>query len=34
MEELNKAPGPNCIRLGDVAPDFEAETTMGKIKFH
>ena len=23
-----------CIRLGDIAPDFEADTTMGKIKFH
>ncbi|EIW73318.1 thiol-specific antioxidant protein 3 [Tremella mesenterica] len=22
------------LRLGDVAPDFEAETTAGKIKFH
>jgi alkyl hydroperoxide reductase subunit AhpC len=22
------------IRLGDTAPDFEAETTQGKIKFH
>jgi alkyl hydroperoxide reductase subunit AhpC len=22
------------IRLGDIAPDFEAETTQGKIKFH
>jgi len=22
------------IRLGDIAPDFEAETTMGKIRFH
>ena len=22
------------IRLGDIAPDFEAETTEGKIKFH
>ena len=22
------------IRLGDIAPDFEAETTMGPIKFH
>jgi hypothetical protein len=26
----NKAP----LRLGSVAPDFEAETTHGKIKFH
>jgi alkyl hydroperoxide reductase subunit AhpC len=23
-----------AIRLGDTAPDFEAETTQGKIKFH
>jgi alkyl hydroperoxide reductase subunit AhpC len=23
-----------AIRLGDVAPDFEAETTAGRIKFH
>ena len=22
------------IRLGDIAPDFEAETTQGRIKFH
>ncbi|MEZ7506288.1 peroxiredoxin [Flavobacterium sp. Arc2] len=22
------------LRLGDIAPDFEAETTMGEIKFH
>lgn len=22
------------IRLGDIAPDFEADTTQGKIKFH
>jgi alkyl hydroperoxide reductase subunit AhpC len=22
------------IRLGDIAPDFQADTTMGKIKFH
>jgi hypothetical protein len=21
-------------RLGDIAPDFEAETTLGKIHFH
>ena len=23
-----------ALQLGDVAPDFEAETTVGKIKFH
>ena len=23
-----------ALRLGDVAPDFEAETTEGKVKFH
>ncbi|WVQ80935.1 hypothetical protein IAT38_003042 [Cryptococcus sp. DSM 104549] len=23
-----------ALRLGDIAPDFEAETTHGKIKFH
>jgi alkyl hydroperoxide reductase subunit AhpC len=23
-----------ALRLGDIAPDFEAETTMGKIRFH
>ena len=22
------------LRLGDIAPDFEAETTKGPIKFH
>ena len=22
------------LQLGDIAPDFEAETTEGKIKFH
>ena len=22
------------LRLGSTAPDFEAETTIGKIKFH
>src|SRR5258706_3678214 len=22
------------LRLGDIAPDFEADTTEGKIKFH
>ena len=22
------------VRLGDVAPDFEAETTTGNVKFH
>ena len=25
---------PKYLRLGDVAPDFEADTTQGKIKFH
>jgi hypothetical protein len=24
----------NCIRLGDIAPDFTAETTDGEIDFH
>src|SRR5213592_3590143 len=23
-----------AIRLGDIAPDFEADTTDGKVKFH
>ncbi|MGV1048672.1 MAG: peroxiredoxin, partial [Solirubrobacterales bacterium] len=23
-----------ALQLGDVAPDFEAETTAGPIKFH
>jgi alkyl hydroperoxide reductase subunit AhpC len=23
-----------AVRLGDIAPDFQAETTEGKIKFH
>ncbi|MFX8270355.1 peroxidase, partial [Acinetobacter baumannii] len=22
------------IRLGDIAPDFEQDTSLGKIKFH
>ena len=22
------------VRLGDIAPDFEAETSQGNIKFH
>ena len=25
---------PGSINLGDVVPDFEAETSMGPIKFH
>jgi alkyl hydroperoxide reductase subunit AhpC len=24
----------NCLRIGDTVPDFEAETTCGKISFH
>lgn len=24
----------NVLRLGDIAPDFTAETTMGKVSFH
>ena len=28
---LSKMPGMN---LGDTVPDFEAETSMGPIKFH
>lgn len=24
----------SCVLIGDIAPDFEAETTMGKISFH
>ena len=24
----------STLRLGDIAPDFEAETTLGKIRFH
>ena len=23
-----------CLKLGDVVPDFEAETTSGKVSFH
>ena len=23
-----------AIRLGDIAPDFEADTTQGKVRFH
>lgn len=30
MAEARAAP----LRLGSIAPDFEAETTIGKIKFH
>src|SRR6185503_9117220 len=26
--------GPVGLRIGDTAPDFEADTTQGKIKFH
>ena len=25
---------PKAIRIGDVAPDFKAETTTGDINFH
>ena len=25
---------PGSLNLGDVVPDFEAETSMGPIKFH
>jgi len=25
---------PHCLRIGDIAPDFEAETTEGRIRFH
>ena len=25
---------PSTLRLGSIAPDFEAETTQGPIKFH
>ena len=25
---------PVILRLGDIAPDFEADTTMGRLKFH
>jgi len=25
---------PMALQLGDLAPDFEADTTIGKIKFH
>jgi len=27
-------PRPDPLRLGSIAPDFEAETTQGPIKFH
>ncbi|HEY6451749.1 MAG TPA: peroxidase, partial [Steroidobacteraceae bacterium] len=23
-----------ALQLGDIAPDFEADSTVGKIKFH
>jgi thioredoxin-dependent peroxiredoxin len=29
-----KGAGPMALQLGDVAPDFEADTTEGRIKFH
>lgn len=32
MADYKKPEGP--LRLGDKAPDFEAESTHGKIKFH
>ena len=32
MVEAQTAPAN--IRLGDIAPDFEADTTQGKIRFH
>src|SRR5258707_4608301 len=35
---MDRAPGHETrrcdMRIGDEAPDFEAETTEGKIKFH
>src|SRR5882724_8354281 len=33
-QTLQKAEDTMSIRLGDVAPDFEADTTQGKINFH
>ena len=29
-----QAPPKGYIRLGDIAPDFTAETTVGTIRFH
>lgn len=31
---INQKNKPMAIRLGDTAPDFEAETTSGTIRFH
>ena len=25
---------PKAVRIGDIAPDFKAETTTGDINFH
>jgi thioredoxin-dependent peroxiredoxin len=31
---VEKGPVPVTLQLGDTAPDFEADTTEGRIKFH
>jgi hypothetical protein len=34
LNENEKEAYPMALQLGDVAPDFEADTTEGRIKFH
>jgi thioredoxin-dependent peroxiredoxin len=34
MSEKRERSGKMALKLGDVAPDFEADTTQGRIKFH
>lgn len=33
-QKVEEAPKMSALRLGSVAPDFEAKTTQGPIKFH
>jgi alkyl hydroperoxide reductase subunit AhpC len=34
IEKKRERSGKMALQLGDVAPDFEADTTQGRIKFH
>jgi hypothetical protein len=34
IEIYEEAVSPMTLQLGDVAPDFEADTTEGRISFH